>query len=422
MATYVVSRHEGVPEWLRRQGLHEFTHVAHLNMDQLRRGDLVIGPLPLHVVTALCNRGVKYHHIALDVAEEDRGRDLSADEMERAGARLERVRLIGKWRERMRPPAQIRRVPRRVREAIGAGGRKLQGLAMTNPRIVGWLLLFAILLSGAMMVNRFEDWLAASGVAPNLFGTPDDETLRPQTNVWGFAFWAAVFFVTSSGLYAMRNSLFDLSIRHCVGSAARPRRLVIMNLSPLPHDLQPAVEAAMTKTLDEICAPDALENVIGKRNFPWQQNARIARHHLTRSPRGEDEELRREFVVVLTKEAAPHYEAFRRMLSAILVNSFGEGVLDRVSIEPSEVIQDSFAFDQYRKAYRKIIARKHGRIFDPVPHKEISIDVTAGVKLASVAAAEVTFNSEVEFTYIETLGGGIEPHVFDARIELPPEE
>ncbi|MDP2793424.1 MAG: CRISPR-associated protein Csx16 [Sulfurisoma sp.] len=89
MTTYFVSRHPGAVEWARRQGLAVDAWVAHLDVEKVGAGDTVIGSLPLHLAAAVCARGTRFLHLTLDIPAEWRGRELSADELEMAGARLE---------------------------------------------------------------------------------------------------------------------------------------------------------------------------------------------------------------------------------------------------------------------------------------------------------------------------------------------
>jgi len=42
----------------------------------------------VHLAAEICDRGARYLHLTLDLPAAARGRDLSADEMERYGARL----------------------------------------------------------------------------------------------------------------------------------------------------------------------------------------------------------------------------------------------------------------------------------------------------------------------------------------------
>ena len=62
--------------------------VPHLDPSTVAPGDVVMGTLPVHLAAEICDRGARYLHLTLDLPPQARGRDLSADEMERFGARL----------------------------------------------------------------------------------------------------------------------------------------------------------------------------------------------------------------------------------------------------------------------------------------------------------------------------------------------
>lgn len=85
--TYFVTRHAGAKEWAARKGIAAKI-VEHVDLAAVGRGDVVISSLPAHFVADLIERGARYVHLAMEVPEEDRGRNLSADEMDRYGARL----------------------------------------------------------------------------------------------------------------------------------------------------------------------------------------------------------------------------------------------------------------------------------------------------------------------------------------------
>jgi CRISPR-associated protein Csx16 len=87
--TFFLSRHPGAVEWARRQGLVVDQWLAHLEVAQVQPGDTVIGTLPIHLAAQVCARGGRYLHLSLDVPPQWRGRELTADELEAAGARLE---------------------------------------------------------------------------------------------------------------------------------------------------------------------------------------------------------------------------------------------------------------------------------------------------------------------------------------------
>jgi CRISPR-associated protein Csx16 len=93
MTTYFVTRHLGAREWARQRGITVDNLVDHLDMAQVKDGDVVIGTLPVNLVAEVCARGGRYLHLSLDLPPEMRGKELSAENMERLGARIEEYRV-----------------------------------------------------------------------------------------------------------------------------------------------------------------------------------------------------------------------------------------------------------------------------------------------------------------------------------------
>lgn len=89
MTTYFVSRHPGAIEWAARQSLNIDCVVPHLDLTLVQPGDTVIGSLPVNLAAQVCAAGAAYWHLSLELPTELRGRELSADDLERLGARVE---------------------------------------------------------------------------------------------------------------------------------------------------------------------------------------------------------------------------------------------------------------------------------------------------------------------------------------------
>lgn len=89
MTTYLITRHPGAIEWANRQGLQVDKQLAHLTPALVQPGDLVIGTLPVNLAAEVCERGGRFYNLSLDLPPEARGRELSADDLERYGARIE---------------------------------------------------------------------------------------------------------------------------------------------------------------------------------------------------------------------------------------------------------------------------------------------------------------------------------------------
>lgn len=89
MTTYFITRHPGALDWAIARGIAVDRRLEHLDTTLIRPGDTVIGTLPVHLVAAICERGARYRHLALEIPPEARGRELSAEELAAFGARLE---------------------------------------------------------------------------------------------------------------------------------------------------------------------------------------------------------------------------------------------------------------------------------------------------------------------------------------------
>ncbi len=89
MTTFFVSRHPGAIEWAARQKMQVDQLIAHLNPAIIRSGDTVIGSLPVNLAAQVCSKGAVYWHLSLALPAELRGRELSAGDLERLGARVE---------------------------------------------------------------------------------------------------------------------------------------------------------------------------------------------------------------------------------------------------------------------------------------------------------------------------------------------
>jgi len=89
MTTWFVSRHSGAVEWARRQGVEVDRVIPHLQPETVEPGDVVIGSLPVNLAAEVCARGGTYRHLSLRLPPDMRGRELTADELDTLGARIE---------------------------------------------------------------------------------------------------------------------------------------------------------------------------------------------------------------------------------------------------------------------------------------------------------------------------------------------
>lgn len=94
MTTYFITRHPGAIEWAARKGLQVEVQLTHLDPALIQPGDTVIGTLPVNLAAQVCARGGRFFNLSLNLTSEARGRELSADELERYGARLEEFTVV----------------------------------------------------------------------------------------------------------------------------------------------------------------------------------------------------------------------------------------------------------------------------------------------------------------------------------------
>lgn len=90
MTHWIVTRHPGAVDWLYEHGLSRGRHVCHLDVQDVCAGDTVIGTLPVSMIAAVVERGAAYHHLEIPMRVGDRGRELSAADLDRLGATLRR--------------------------------------------------------------------------------------------------------------------------------------------------------------------------------------------------------------------------------------------------------------------------------------------------------------------------------------------
>ncbi len=94
MTTYLVTRHQGAIEWINYMGHTYDSHISHLqDIDSLKKGDTLIGSLPINMVAELCERGINYVHLSLRIPEEWRGKELTGEQLANLDAKLERFEV-----------------------------------------------------------------------------------------------------------------------------------------------------------------------------------------------------------------------------------------------------------------------------------------------------------------------------------------
>jgi CRISPR-associated protein Csx16 len=117
MLVYFVSRHEGAIRWARiMQKLGGLPYpvdqyVEHLELSQVKKGDVVIGTLPLKACAELTAKGARYVSLDLSVPPQWRGQELSATQMAKCDARLTQYRVTVKETYDLKPSPTAKAPP-----------------------------------------------------------------------------------------------------------------------------------------------------------------------------------------------------------------------------------------------------------------------------------------------------------------------
>lgn len=90
MENIIVTRHKGVVEWLRRRGIVGYV-ISHISCDEQILGKRVYGNLPYHLAV---KADVVISIDLPDLLPEQRGKDLSPEEMDSAGATMTAFKVI----------------------------------------------------------------------------------------------------------------------------------------------------------------------------------------------------------------------------------------------------------------------------------------------------------------------------------------
>lgn len=93
MTTYFITRHLGAKEWAKQRGISVDRLMEHLDPETIQAGDVVIGSLPVNLAAQVCERSARYLHLSLKLPSNLRGKELTAADMHRLGARIEEYRV-----------------------------------------------------------------------------------------------------------------------------------------------------------------------------------------------------------------------------------------------------------------------------------------------------------------------------------------
>ncbi|BFU59584.1 MULTISPECIES: CRISPR-associated protein Csx16 [Rodentibacter] len=89
MAVWFISRHLGAIEWISQQNIRIDHFIEHLDVNKIQTNDTVIGTLPVHLAAEVCQRGAKFYFLSVNVQFEQRGKELTCEQLNQQGCQLQ---------------------------------------------------------------------------------------------------------------------------------------------------------------------------------------------------------------------------------------------------------------------------------------------------------------------------------------------
>lgn len=96
MSKILISRHPAAIEWVKSKiSLDKvIAHLTQKDLEELTEQDTVIGTLPINLAAQVCAQGAKFIYLSLNTPVEFRGQELTPEQMEKFGAKLEPYLVI----------------------------------------------------------------------------------------------------------------------------------------------------------------------------------------------------------------------------------------------------------------------------------------------------------------------------------------
>lgn len=91
MTTLLISRHPSAIAWVKSKVMVDkvLTHLTDDDLADLNADDTVIGTLPINLAASVCEKGAAFVYLSLNTPPELRGAELTLEQMDALGARLE---------------------------------------------------------------------------------------------------------------------------------------------------------------------------------------------------------------------------------------------------------------------------------------------------------------------------------------------
>lgn len=271
-------------------------------------------------------------------------------------------------------------------------------------------------------LRGWPGWFASAFVTP--------WTHETHVRMAGVLGGLVTFSVTAVLLYRIRHGLLT-SYARLLPPSKTPgsRTILIIGLSPRVtgggdvREKSEKAAAALERLPIELASQDTRTiatrkdespewSALGSGATPWQQAFRIVWDHVSSNRR---QPLRAILVVPSTKTSR-EFDVFK----ALLEDRLAEAVARTVITDPLPTIEsmapNGIDYEDYNTVVDALSsAVDHAIVRYGAKHDQICVDATAGSKIFSIAAAIVTMNRKLIFSYVNNEGV---PRYYDAGIEL----
>lgn len=249
---------------------------------------------------------------------------------------------------------------------------------------------------------------------------------------------ALLFILVAIRLYKARGQFLGTHARMLLDGTSRERTVLIMGLSLKGGPAVSAVTDAMPNLPMEVIAltksalksrkakidngaDDTLASKIIKLDclihnaHGWQQNFRAVWHIIKKRNDKKDSSLKA-ILVVTSKETTVHFDEFRILLLDRINDAETRGEFSGGLPEIINIIDTGIDYENYDHVVESLNrAVDYAETSFKASHGQICVDVTSGSKIFSIAAAMVTLNRKLIFSYMNNDGS---PLYYDAKIEL----
>lgn len=89
MSTTFVVRHPAAIAWVKKQPIKIDHWTEFLEIAEIKKGDTVIGILPMHLAAQVCAKGAQFIALCLDIPSDLRGKELTLTQLESLSCHLQ---------------------------------------------------------------------------------------------------------------------------------------------------------------------------------------------------------------------------------------------------------------------------------------------------------------------------------------------